>query len=73
MFADLPTELERRFADDLRGTLRSLAISYLRKAVVEYRACIDAQQPPPDSELWRFAAETDLRRATDVLRAAGVR
>jgi len=72
VFADLPPELERRSAEGLRATLRSLAITYLRKAVAEYRTCIDAPQVP-EGELWRLAAETDMRRATDVLRAAGVR
>ncbi len=72
VFADLPPELERRSADGLHATLRSLAITYLKKAVVEYRACIEAPQVT-DGELWRIAAETDMRRATDVLRAAGVR
>lgn len=71
-FAEMPPELERRAADGLRATLRGLAITYLKKAVVEYRACIDAPQVP-ESELWRLAAETDMRRAIDVLRAAGVR
>jgi hypothetical protein len=72
VFADLPPELERRSADGLKATLRGLAITYLRKAVTEYKACLDAPQHP-DGELWRLAAETDMRRATDVLRAAGVR
>lgn len=72
VFADLPPELERRSADGLRATLRSLAIAYLKRAVTEYRACIEAPQVP-EGELWRLAAETDMRRATDVLRAAGVR
>jgi tetratricopeptide (TPR) repeat protein len=71
-FAEMPPELERRSADGLRATLRGLAITYLKKAVTEYRACIDAPQVP-ESELWRLAAETDMRRAIDVLRAAGVR
>jgi hypothetical protein len=72
VFADLPPELERRSADGLATTLRSLAITYLKKAVAEYRACIEAPQVP-EGELWRLAAETDMRRAIDVLRAAGVR
>jgi hypothetical protein len=71
-FAELPPELEGRSAEGVRATLRGLAITYLKKAVTEYRACVDAPQPT-DSELWRFAAETDMRRAQDVLRAAGVR
>jgi len=72
VFADLPPELERRSADGLKATLRGLAITYLRKAVTEYKTCVDSP-PQPNDELWRLAAETDMRRATDVLRAAGVR
>ncbi len=72
VFADLPPELERRSAEGLKATLRGLAITYLKKAVAEYKACIEAPQVP-EGELWRLAAETDMRRATDVLRAAGVR
>ncbi|MBS1119378.1 MAG: hypothetical protein H6Q90_1606 [Deltaproteobacteria bacterium] len=71
-FAELPPELEARSAEGVRATLRGLAITYLKRAVSEYRACVDASQSA-DSELWRFAAETDMRRAQDVLRAAGVR
>lgn len=70
-FADLPPELEKG-ARDLRATLRGLAIANLRRAITEYRAVGDAATTP-DSELWRLAAETDLRRALDVLGAAGVR
>jgi hypothetical protein len=70
-FADLPPELEKG-SGDLRATLRGLAIVNLRKAVAEYRAAIDGEQSP-EGELWRLAAETDMRRAIDVLRAAGVR
>jgi tetratricopeptide (TPR) repeat protein len=73
VFADLPPELERAGATDLRATLRAYAITYLKKAVVEYRACLGVTPPPPDAELWRFAAETDLRHAIDVLHAAGVK
>ncbi len=71
VFADMPPELERRSADGLRATLRGLAITYLKKAVAEYRTCIETKAVHGD-ELWRLAAETDVRRATDVLRAAGV-
>ena len=39
-------------------------------AVAEYVACQGGPQTP-DSELWRLAAETDLRRARDVLGGAG--
>jgi hypothetical protein len=71
-FAELPPELESRSAESVRTTLRGYAITYLKRAVSEYRACIDAPQPA-DAELWRFAAETDMRRAQDVLHAGGVR
>lgn len=71
-FAEMPPELERRSSEGLRATLRGLAITYLKKAVAEYRACVEAPQVP-EGELWRLAAETDMRRAIDVLRAAGVR
>jgi hypothetical protein len=66
----LPAELEFRSKDDLRHILRLRAVAYLRKAVAEYRACLDTPQTP-DSELWRLAAETDLRRAHDALGGAG--
>ena len=43
---------------------------YLTKAEGEYAACLGVPQTP-DSELWRLAAETDLRRARDVLAVIG--
>lgn len=63
---DLPPELDPAVAAGLRRHLRGRAVSYLRKAVAEYRACLAVPQVP-DAELWRLAAETDLRRALDVL------
>jgi hypothetical protein len=66
----LPAELEFRSKDDLRHILRLRAVAYLRKAVAEYRACLGTP-PAPDSELWRLAAETDLRRANDALGGVG--
>jgi tetratricopeptide (TPR) repeat protein len=73
VFADLPPELEKGKAS-LRNTLHNLAIAYLKKAVAEYRDAIDAPtDQAPDAELWRLAAETNMRRAMDVLRAEGVR
>lgn len=77
-FADLPPELEKGKAS-LRETLNNLAIVYLKKAVAEYRAALAARvEPsaggdPAAAELWRLAAETNMRRALDVLRAAGIR
>jgi hypothetical protein len=67
---DLPPELERQSTVDLRHILRTRAVFYLKKAVAEYVACQGGPQTP-DSELWRLAAETDLRRARDVLGGAG--
>jgi hypothetical protein len=67
---ELPPELERQSKVDLRHILRTRAVFYLKKAVAEYDACLDAPQTA-ESELWRLAAETDLRRARDVLGGTG--
>ncbi|HWO21329.1 MAG TPA: hypothetical protein VNO30_21325 [Kofleriaceae bacterium] len=67
---ELPPELERQSTVDLRHILRTRAVFYLKKAVAEYVACQGGSQAP-DSELWRLAAETDLRRARDVLGGSG--
>ncbi len=63
---ELPPELDPTVAAGLRRTLRGRALYYLEKAATEYRACL-AAPTTPDGELWRLAAESDLRRATDVL------
>jgi hypothetical protein len=47
-------------------------VAYLKKAVSEYRASL-AVAKQPDDELWRLAAETDLRGASDLLGEAGAR
>ncbi len=67
---ELPSELESRSMANLRQILRQRAVVYLNRAVAEYVACLAAPRSP-DSELWRLAAETDLRRARDVLRSTG--
>lgn len=67
---ELPPELDPAVAAGLRRTLRGRAVAYLKKAVVEYRASLAAPKHP-DDELWRLAAETDLRGARDVLGEAG--
>jgi hypothetical protein len=67
---ELPPELERQSKFDLRQFLRARAVFYLTKAEGEYVACLGVPQTP-DSELWRLAAETDLRRARDVLAVIG--
>jgi hypothetical protein len=50
--------------------LRGRALAYLKLAATAYRASL-AGPTLPDAELWRLAAETDLRNARDVLAAAG--
>jgi hypothetical protein len=52
------------------GELRGRALAYLKSAATSYRASLAGPQLP-DAELWRLAAETDLRNARDVLAAAG--
>ncbi|HEY5951777.1 MAG TPA: hypothetical protein VIV40_40055 [Kofleriaceae bacterium] len=51
---------------DLRRTLSASAYAYLKKAVAAYKASL-AVPAPPDAEIWRLAAETQLRAAQDVL------
>ncbi|HEX7839420.1 MAG TPA: hypothetical protein VF469_18210, partial [Kofleriaceae bacterium] len=67
---ELPPELDPAVAAGLRRTLRGRAIAYLKKAVAEYRSLLAAAKHP-DDELWRLAAETDLRGARDLLGGAG--
>ena len=50
--------------------LRVRALAYLKLAATAYRASLAGPQLA-DAELWRLAAETDLRNARDVLAAAG--
>ena len=69
---ELPPELDPAVAAGLRRTLRVRAVAYLKKAVAEYRASLAAPRRP-DDQLWRLAAETDLRGARDVLGEAGER
>ncbi len=54
-------------AADLRRTLRAGAYAFLKKAVSAYKASLDVKDVPQEAELWRLAAETDLRAAQDVL------
>ncbi len=67
---ELPPELDPNVAAGLRGTLRGRARVYLKKAAGEYKIAL-AASAVPDAELWRLAAETDLRAAQDVLGEAG--
>jgi tetratricopeptide (TPR) repeat protein len=69
---ELPPELDPAVAAGLRRTLRVRAVAYLKKAATEYRSSLAAPKHP-DDELWRLAAETDLRGARDVLGEAGER
>jgi hypothetical protein len=52
-----------------QGELRGPAIAYLKSAAAAYKLSL-AGPPLADAELWRLAAETDLRTAQDVLAAA---
>ena len=54
---------------DLRRTLFTGARAYLKKATTSYRAALAVDLKGTDAELWRLAAETDLRAALDVLEA----
>ncbi|CAN5855308.1 hypothetical protein BH11MYX3_BH11MYX3_41400 [soil metagenome] len=63
---ELPPELDPNVAAGLRGTLRGRARVYLKKAAGEYKLAL-AAAAVPDADLWRLAAETDLRAAQDVL------
>lgn len=67
---ELPPELDPNVAAGLRRTLRGRAQAYLKKAVAEYELAL-AETAAPDSELWRLAAEADLRSARDVLGEGG--
>lgn len=53
-------------AADLRRTLRIGAYGFLKKASASYESSL-AVAAPQDAELWRLAAENDLRAAQDVL------
>ena len=70
LFEPLPAELDPGGAAGLRRTLRANALSYLKRAVASYRASV-AGPAPPDSELWRLAADTDLHGALAILGEAG--
>ncbi len=69
---ELPPELDPNVAAVLRRTLRGRAVAYLHKAVAEYEGSL-AGAAHPEAELWRLAAEIDLRGARDVLGEAGGR
>ncbi len=61
-----PPELDPGAAAAWRRTLRTQALAYLKHAVASYRAAL-APPGTTDTELWRLAAETDLRAAQDEL------
>ena len=65
---ELPPGLEPSVAGELRRTLRTRALAYLKKAAASYQECLAAPRLP-EAELWQLAAETDLRNARDVLGA----
>jgi hypothetical protein len=63
---EVPSGLAPSVAGELRRTLRTRALAYLKRAVASYQDCLAAPKSP-DAELWQLAAETDLRNARDVL------
>lgn len=69
---ELPPELDPNVAAGIRRTLRGRALAYMKKAIAEYNQSL-AWPLQPDAELWRLAAETDLRAAQDVIGEAGGR
>ena len=66
----LPPELGDTEQAQARDRYRYRAWTNLERAAAEYRASL-AVPPAPDSDLWRLAAETELRRATALLEARG--
>ncbi len=64
LLSDVP--FDPTVAAGARRTLRGHALGYLKDAIAAYTACL-AAPTSPDAELWRIAAETDLRGAKDVL------
>jgi hypothetical protein len=66
LFHDLALSLLFEPPADLRRTLRAGAFAYLKKATTAYKSSL-ARKAPAEAELWRLAAETDLRAAVDVL------
>lgn len=66
MFHDLALSLLFEPPADLRRTLRGGAFAYLKKATTAYKSSL-SRQALPEAELWRLAAENDLRAALDVL------
>ena len=63
---ELPPELDPAVAAGLRRSLRGRAVADLRKAVADYQAVLAAPRAG-DDELWRLAAEADLRGARELL------
>jgi hypothetical protein len=72
LFAPLPPGFDPSVQVGLRDVLRGRALAYCKRAASFYRASL-AGPALPDAELWRLAAESDLRTVVDVLREAGER
>jgi hypothetical protein len=66
----LPPELGDTEQAQARERYRARAWANLEHAAAEYRAALDVPATP-DADLWRLAAETELRRATALLEARG--
>lgn len=63
---ELPSELDANVASGLRRTLRARALTYLHKAVDEYRLALTAPSAS-GAEPWLVAAQRDLRGVQDIL------
>jgi hypothetical protein len=70
LFWPLPPELDPGAAAGLRRSLRASALGSIKRAVTAYRASL-ARPSLADAELWRLAADTDLRGALDILAMLG--
>jgi len=66
----IPQELGSEEQEAAKKRYAFRAWKNLASAAAEYRACL-AIPPTPEAELWRLAAETELRRATALLDARG--
>jgi hypothetical protein len=72
LFEPLPPGFDPAVQVGLREVLRRRALAYCKRAAASYRASLGGSASP-DAELWRLAAEADLRGVLDVLREAGER
>ena len=67
LFHDLALSLLFEPPADLRRTLRGRCVRVSEESDDRRTSRASSRQAPPEAELWRLAAETDLRAALDVL------